>query len=446
MDFLLRNASVVNEGRQYVANIHISDGIITGIDDTLSLSGKPGATEIDLTGLYLLPGVIDEHVHFRDPGFTYKADMESESRAAVAGGVTSFMDMPNTNPQTTTNQLVEEKYRYAEGRCYANYGFYLGATNDNVVEIKSVNPHLVPGIKVFVGSSTGNMLTDDEAVLDRIFAESPILIAVHSEDEGLIRQNLQIARNLYGGDPDASVHPFIRNSEVCFNASKRIVELAKMHNSRLHVLHVTTEKELSLFSPELIQDKRITAEVTVNHLWYDERDYATKSNLIKCNPAIKGESDKLALRQALAEGLIDTIGTDHAPHTLDEKMRPYYQAPSGMPSIQHSLLAMLEMSKRGIFKLEMIPVWMSHNPAICYKIHNRGFVREGYAADLTVVDLHSETQVTRGNYYYKCGWSPYDGTDFTSKIRYTFVNGCMAYDGKSIVGTPNGKGLIFNWN
>ena len=212
MDFLLRNAFVVNEGRQYVANIHISDGIITGIDNTLSLSGKPGATEIDLTGLYLLPGVIDEHVHFRDPGFTYKADMESESRAAVAGGVTSFMDMPNTNPQTTTNQLVEEKYRYAEGRCYANYGFYLGATNDNIVEIKSVNPHSVPGIKVFVGSSTGNMLTDDEAVLDRIFAESPTLIAVHSEDEDLIRQNLQIARNLYADNPDASVHPFIRNS------------------------------------------------------------------------------------------------------------------------------------------------------------------------------------------------------------------------------------------
>ena len=444
MDFLLRNATVINEGDTYQANIRLSDGIISEIDRSLSVSGGDNCRVVDLTGLIVMPGVIDDQVHFRDPGFTYKADIFSESKAAVAGGVTSFMDMPNTNPQTVSCKLLEDKYNCAAGRSFANYAFYLGATNDNIDEIRSVNPTVTPGIKVFMGSSTGNMLVDNDETLENIFSQSPVLIAVHAEDETTIKKNIEDVKLKYGDNPLVMVHPMIRTAEACYLSSSKAVNFAKKFNSRLHILHLTTEKEMSLLESGDIENKKITAEVCIPHLWFDSKWYSIKGNLIKCNPAIKSENDKLALRQALNDGKLDVVATDHAPHTLDEKKRPYFLAPSGMPSIQHSLLAMIELSKHNVFPIEKIPFWMSHNPAKCFKVNNRGFIREGYAGDIVVVDLYENTKVDKGTYFYKCGWSPFDGMTFSSRIRYTFVNSEMVFDGINITDVPKGQRIYFN--
>lgn len=439
---LIKNANIVNEGQIFQGNIFIENDIIKKIS---VLPVDYNADElIDAKGMYLLPGIIDDQVHFREPGLTHKGDIYSESRAAAAGGITSFMEMPNTVPQTTTQEELSKKFHLASKKSLVNYSFYLGATNDNLKEILKSDPSKVCGIKVFMGSSTGNMLVDKIQSLENIFRESPLLIATHCEEEGTIKRNTELYRSKYGEQLPFRYHPVIRDSEACYKSSSLAVELADKFNSKLHILHLSTEKELSLFKKGEIADKRITAEVCVHHLWFNESDYDKYGSLIKWNPAVKAETDRQALLNAIKDDRLDVVATDHAPHTLEEKSSFYFRAPSGGPLIQHSLLVMLEFYHKGIFTLEQIVTKMCHNPADLFQIKERGFIREGYKADLVLVDINKITQVKKDNILYKCGWSPFEGYTFQSEIISTFVNGSVVYNNGQIFENNVAEALEFN--
>ena len=446
MDYIIKNATLVNEGTTTLASVVISNDRITKIipgRDTINRVSTQ--TIIDADGLYLLPGIIDEHVHFREPGLTQKADIFTESRAAVAGGVTSFMDMPNTNPQTTTQDLLQQKFDLAAQKSAANYSFYLGATNDNIDEIVKTDPKKVCGIKLFMGSSTGNMLVNEDDALVRLFNESPCLIAAHCEDEQTIHENTVCCKDLESKGEviaDAGIHPFIRTTEACYKSTAKAVDMATKFGAKLHVMHISTKSELTLFRNDIpLKDKKITAETCPHYLTFCDKDYEKYSYAIKCNPAIKMASDREILRMALNDGHIDTIGTDHAPHLWHEKFTDnYFTAKSGFPSIQNSLDMMLNLYHQGVISLEQIVKLMCHNPAELYQIKGRGFIREGYYADLVLVDLNHEKVIKNDDMLYKCGWTPYDGMKVKSQVTHTFVNGNLVYhDGKvedNIFGKP----------
>ena len=443
-NILIRNAQIVNEGQTFKGDVLIEGEHIRKISKS-SIKPEESMEVIDAEGLYLLPGVIDDQVHFRDPGLTYKADLYTESRAAVAGGVTSFMDMPNTIPNTLTQELLEEKYKMAAEKSLANFSFYMGVSNDNLDEVLKTNPRKVCGVKVFMGSSTGNMLVDDDDVLENIFSKAPLLVAVHCEDETTISKNNTEFFARYGEDAPPEVHPMIRTAEACFLSSSKAVALAKKNNTRLHILHLSTEVEMSLFDNTIpLEKKQITAEVCVHHLWFSDEDYKTKGNFIKWNPAIKSSSDRTALFESLLNGKIDVVATDHAPHTLEEKAKPYYQAPSGGPMVQHSLIAMLEFYHRKKISLEQVVEKMCHNPALLFQVEKRGFIREGYFADLVLVHLQDKWTVEKSGLYYKCGWSPMEGEEFSSRVMTTFVNGHKVFEKDTFNESKKGKRLTFN--
>lgn len=440
---LLLNTRLVNEGRIIDADVFIENGLITQIGN--GLSGRVADRIIDANGQFLLPGVIDDQVHFREPGLTHKATIRTESRAAVAGGVTTYMEMPNTVPNALTQSLLADKYEIAAQTSFANYSFFMGASNDNLVEVLKTNPHEVCGIKIFMGSSTGNMLVDNERVLEELFRESPMLIATHCEDEHAIRANTARYREEYGDSATAKLHPLIRDEEACLKSSSMAVELAKRHNTRLHILHISTADELSLFRNDIpLTEKRITSEVCVHHLWFDSRDYEQLGNLIKCNPAIKGPEHKTQLLAALLDDRLDIIATDHAPHTWDEKQQLYWQAPSGLPLVQHPLLMMLEFVNQGKLSLETMVRKMSHAPADCFQIDRRGYIREGYWADLVLVDTNRTTDVSRESLFYQCGWSPLEGYQFKAAVTHTIVSGELVYDNGIIQVDRAGQRLRFN--
>ena len=442
MSTLIKNASIVNEGIIFTSDVLIEEDKIREISENIETKAD---ITIDATGKYLIPGVIDDQVHFREPGLTHKANIYTESKAAIAGGITSFMEMPNTNPQALTQELLEEKFKIAERDSLANFTFFMGVSNNNLEEVLKTDPKTVGAIKIFMGSSTGDMLVDDLNVLEEIFSKSPMLIAVHCEDENTIQKNIKAAKEKYGEEVPISEHPNIRSAEACYKSSSMAVSLAKKHNSRLHVFHISTEKEIELFNNSIpLKDKRITAEVCIHHLWFDESKYEDKGTLIKWNPAVKKESDRKALFQALLDDKLDVIATDHAPHTLEEKDSTYFNAPSGGPLVQHALPAMLEFYKNGDISLERVVEKMCHNPAICFQIEKRGFVKEGYFADLVLVDLEKPWEVTKENILYKCGWSPFEGEIFNSTITHTFVNGHIAYEYGSFDESKKGKRLKFN--
>ncbi|SEP43877.1 dihydroorotase [Mucilaginibacter sp. OK283] len=439
---LIKAATIVNENRQFVADLLVKDGLIDRIAPQIDAHADE---VINAEGLYLFPGCIDDQVHFREPGLTYKADIHSESRAAVAGGITSFMEMPNTVPNTLTQELLQDKYDIASRNSLANYSFFMGASNDNLEQVLRTDAANVCGVKVFMGSSTGNMLVDNPQTLDNLFANSPMLIAVHCEDEATIKSNLNHYKQLLGDNIPVTLHPKIRSAEACYLSSSLAVELAKKHNTRLHILHISTGLETHLFDNAIpLKDKRITAEACVHHLWFTDADYETKGNLIKWNPAVKKESDRDAILQAVLDGRIDVIATDHAPHTIEEKAQPYLQAPSGGPLVQHALPAMLELYHHGKIKLEQIAEKMAHNVATCFQIDRRGFIREGYWADLVLADLNNPWNVNKANILYKCGWSPFEGTTFRSRIAYTLVSGNVVYANGTLVEGETGKRLNFN--
>lgn len=439
---LIKAATIVNEGQQFISDVYINNGIIQKIAPRIDISAT---SELNGEGLYLLPGLIDDQVHFREPGLTHKADIWHESRAAVAGGTTSFMEMPNTVPNTLTQALLQEKYDIAAQRSLANYSFYMGAANDNLDEVLRTDPRSVCGIKVFMGSSTGNMLVDDEYTLERLFAQAPTLIATHCEDEATIQQNLATFKAVYGDALTPDMHPLIRSSEACYISSSRAVELAKKHGSRLHILHISTTKETELFdSGTPLPAKRITAEACVHHLWFSDADYAQKGNLIKWNPAVKTAEDRKGILAAVLDGHIDVIATDHAPHTLEEKSQPYLQAPSGGPLVQHALQALLDLHHDGRLTLEQLVQKTAHNTAICFQIHNRGFIREGYWADLVLVDLNKPYTVTQENILSKCRWSPFEGHTFKSTITHTIVSGNLAYQHGKLLEGQTGKRMSFD--
>jgi len=442
MSTLIKNASIVNEGIIFTSDVLIEEDKIREISENIETKAD---ITIDATGKYLIPGVIDDQVHFREPGLTHKANIYTESKAAIAGGITSFMEMPNTNPQALTQELLEEKFKIAERDSLANFTFFMGVSNNNLEEVLKTDPKTVGAIKIFMGSSTGDMLVDDLNVLEEIFSKSPMLIAVHCEDENIIQKNIKAAKEKYGEEVPISEHPNIRSAEACYKSSSMAVALAKKHNSRLHVFHISTEKEIELFNNSIpLKDKRITAEVCIHHLWFDESKYEDKGTLIKWNPAVKKESDRKALFQALLDDKLDVIATDHAPHTLEEKDSTYFNAASGGPLVQHALPAMLEFYKNGDISLERVVEKMCHNPAICFQIEKRGFVKEGYFADLVLVDLEKPWEVTKENILYKCGWSPFEGEIFNSTITHTFVNGHIAYEYGSFDESKKGKRLKFN--
>ncbi|MGY5848309.1 dihydroorotase [Salegentibacter sp. HM20] len=424
---LIKNARLVNEGKIKEADVYIIDGIISEISESISPK-SPDVQIFDAEGNYMLPGLIDDQVHFREPGLTHKETIKDGSKAAVAGGITSFIEMPNTIPQTTTIELLEEKFKMAEESSYANYSFMFGGTNDNLDEILKVDPKTTAALKLFLGSSTGNMLVDNEKVLEQIFSKSPLLIAVHCEDEATIKKNMEECVERYGDNIPIELHPKIRSEEACYISSSRAVALAKKTGARLHVFHLSTAKELSLFSNKKpLKDKKITAEVCIHHLWFNDSDYAKKGTFIKWNPAVKTKKDQEALLQALKDDLIDVIATDHAPHTKEEKKNPYTKAPSGGPLVQHALPAILQLYHQEKISLEKIVEKMCHNPAILFQIKDRGFIREGYKADLVLVDLNAPWAVQPDNILYKCGWSPFEGVTFKSRVTHTFVNGNLVY-------------------
>jgi len=442
---LIKNATIINEGRTFRNDLLIKDELISAIGSTDQMNFPAGTKIIEATGLLLIPGVIDDQVHFREPGLTHKGDIFSESRAAVAGGVTSFMDMPNTNPQTITIDILNEKYRIGSENSLANYSFYIGATNTNLDEVMKVDPTEVCGIKLFMGSSTGNMLVDNENALKELFAKAYLPVTAHCEDEPTIRKNSEIYREKYGEDVPVKMHSLIRSREACFLSSSHAVNLAKEYNTRLHILHLSTADELKLFNNELpLNQKRITGEVCVPHLWFDESSYDDLGTLIKWNPAIKTRFDRDALINGVNNNLIDIVATDHAPHTITEKGNSYFKAPSGGPLIQHSLIVMLELWHRKVFSLEKIVEMMCHNPAILFNIRDRGFIREGYKADLCLVDPASPWSITKENILYKCGWSPFEGTTFRSKVMQTIVNGTIVYDNGVIKNDYRGQRLMFD--
>jgi len=439
---ILRNAQIVNEGSRYFADLSIRGEIIESIDGQIDL---PYDQEIDLNGNLLIPGCIDDQVHFREPGLTHKADIFSESRAAVAGGITSFMEMPNTVPNALTQALLEDKYAIAAEKSIGNYSFFMGVSNDNYDEVMRTNSENVCGIKIFMGSSTGNMLVDNYNTLEHVFANAPTLIATHCEDETTIKNNLARAKETYGLDIPIEMHPLIRSEEACYLSSSFAVELAKKTGARLHVLHISTAKETGLFSNTLpLKEKKITAEACVHHLWFSDEDYATKGNLIKWNPAVKTSVDREMIWNAVLDNRIDVIATDHAPHTLEEKGQNYLNAPSGGPLVQHALLAMLEKSIQGVISIERIVEKMAHAPADLFRINNRGYIKEGYYADLVEINAGRKIQVNKNNVLYKCGWSPFEGVTFNHEVRRTFVNGRLVYEGGKIIEVGNGKRLLFN--
>ena len=447
MNYYIKNATLVNEGQTFVASVFVSDGEIIKIVREEESFDAGSARVIEAQGKYLIPGIIDEHVHFREPGLTHKADIYTESRAAVAGGVTSFMDMPNTNPQTTTQELLQQKFALAAEKSLANYSFYLGATNDNLAEVVKTDPKTVCGIKLFMGSSTGNMLVDKNEVLVRLFRESPCLIAAHCEDEQSIHENTVCSKDLAAKGQvilDAGIHPFIRTSEACYKSSFKAVDMAEHFGARLHVLHISTQRELSLFKNSIpLKDKKITAETCPHYLWFDAHDYETKGFAIKCNPAIKSHRDKEALLQALRDGLIDTIGTDHAPHLKEEQFTDdYFTSKSGFPSIQHSLDIMV--NAMGKESLPLLVQLMCHNPAILYQIDRRSFIREGYYADLVLVDMNAGYRISDKDEFSKCGWTPYDGIQTHSKVTHTFVNGNLVFENGLFHEGNRGERLLFN--
>ena len=445
MKCLIKNASVVNEGAIFKADVLLEDGFISAISRSCNLSAED-ARVIDAEGKYLIPGLIDEHVHFREPGLTSKADIATESRAAAAGGVTSFMDMPNTAPQTTTRQLLEEKFALAAQKSVANYSFYIGATNDNLPETTGIDPKKVCGIKLFMGSSTGNMLVDNGQALEDLFREAPCLIAAHCEDETIIKRNTEKYRTMAESGqivPDASIHPLIRTSEACFRSTERAVDLAGKTGARLHIMHISTAEELKLLRNDIpLEEKKITAETCPHYLLLDQSRYRDLGYLIKCNPAVKSANDRSALLDAIANGLIDTIGTDHAPHLKDEKLTGNcFTCKSGFPSIQHSLQLMNTVPGLAI---EQIVQLMCHNPALLYRIDRRGFIREGYHADLAIVDLNSPGTISDASEYSKCGWTPYNGFSISIKVTHTFVNGNLVFENGIFKDSPSGERLSFN--
>ncbi len=449
MQYYIKNATVVNAGKTFKASVLVKDGFIDRIIGENEVFDSGLATQVDAEGKYLIPGIIDEHVHFREPGLVHKADIYTESCAAVAGGVTSYMEMPNTIPQTVTQDLLQQKYDLAAEKSLANYSFYIGATNDNIAEIVKSDPKRVCGVKLFMGSSTGNMLVDKKPILEKLFHESPCLIAAHCEDEDIIRNNTSYYKNLVEKGkmvPDASLHPLIRTSEACYKSSAKAVEMAEKAGTRLHVLHVSTEKELSLFRNDIsLEDKKITAETCPHYLYFSDKSYMEKGFAVKCNPAIKTDNDSKMLLAAMINGLIDTIGTDHAPHLLAEKFtNDYFTSKSGFPSIQHSLELMANMAYKGSIGITDMVRLMCHNPAVLYQIDRRGFVREGYHADLVLLDMDMNTTIGQDEEYTKCGWTPYEGLNVHVKVTHTFVNGNLVYQNGIFDDKCRGERLLFD--
>ncbi len=441
---LIKNARIVNEGKIFKGDILIENNYIKEVAS--SISAKSSDVHVfDAEDNFVFPGVIDDQVHFREPGLTRKATIESESRAAVAGGITSFIEMPNTNPQTTTIEKLEEKFEIAANTSWANYSFMFGGTNDNLEEILKVDAKNVAALKLFLGSSTGNMLVDNPKVLEKIFSSTKLLIAVHCEDEGTIQKNLKAHIDTYGDDIPMKYHPVIRSEEACYLSSSKAIELAKKTGARLHVFHLSTAKETNLFTNKIpLKDKKITSEVCVHHLWFTDEDYDKKGTLIKWNPAVKSQKDKDGLWKALLDDRIDVIATDHAPHTLEEKNNVYTKAPSGGPLVQHGLVAMLEAHHQGKISIEKIVEKMCHNPAILFQVEKRGFIKEGYFADLVIVDINNPWTVKKDNILYKCGWSPFEGTSFKSRISHTFVNGSLVYKNFKFYDANAAKRLTFS--
>ncbi|SIS41077.1 dihydroorotase [Zobellia uliginosa] len=439
---LIKNARIVNENSIFEGDLLIKGDLIEKIAVNIS---DDTAEVIDVQGRYLLPGVIDDQVHFREPGLTHKGDIASESRAAIAGGITTYMEQPNTTPQTTTIEKLEEKFEMGARSSFANYSFLFGGTNDNLEELKRLDKNACSGVKLFLGSSTGNMLVDDEEVIEKIFKNTEMVISAHCEDEGTIKRNLAEYKAKYGEDIPVKYHPKIRSVEACYLSSSKAIALAEKTGARLHVFHLSTGKETDLFRNDIpLEQKKITAEVCVHHLWFSEEDYDTKGTLIKWNPAVKAAEDRDRLWKALLDDRIDVIATDHAPHLLGEKDNVYTKAPSGGPLVQHALPALLEKVREKVISLEKVVQKMSHNPAILFQIEKRGFIREGYFADLVVVDLNAPYQVTKENIAYKCKWSPFEGTTFKSTVTHTFVNGHLAYENGNFSAERRAKRLTFN--
>ncbi len=443
MKKLLKGATIVNEGKSFVGDILINNHRIEKIEN--SITPTENMELIDLSGKIVIPGCIDDQVHFREPGLTHKGTILSESRAAVAGGITSFMEMPNTVPNALTQELLEDKYTIAQHHSPANYSFFMGASNDNLDEVLRTNEKNVCGVKIFMGSSTGNMLVDNETTLNNLFSQVPMLIATHCEDEATVRRNTEIYKEKYGENIPITAHSLIRSEEACFLSSSMAIQLAKKHNTRLHILHISTAKEVGLFDNITpLAQKRITAEACVHHLWFSDKDYEAKGNFIKWNPAVKTEQDRDGIWKGVLDNHIDIIATDHAPHTLDEKSKPYNQAPSGGPLVQHALLAILEKVKQGVLTIEKAVEKMAHAPAECFQLAERGYIREGYYADLVIIDPNQSLEVSKSNILYACGWSPFEGTIFSNKIAGTFVNGNLVWDGEQICSDEKGMRLLFN--
>ena len=439
---LIKNARIVNENKIFESDVLLQNEKIVKIDKHIS---DKSARYVDINGSVLLPGIIDDQVHFREPGLTHKGDMSSESRAAIAGGITSFMEQPNTNPQTTTIKRLEEKFAMAKASSFANYSFLFGGTNDNLEEIKRLDKMACSGIKLFLGSSTGNMLVDDEAVIEKIFLNTEMVISAHCEDEETIKKNLAAYKARYGDDIPVKYHPLIRSEDACYLSSSKAIALAKKTGARFHVFHLSTGKETNLFRNDIaLEKKKITAEVCIHHLWFSDEDYNRKGTLIKWNPAVKTAQDRTQLWEALLDDRIDVIATDHAPHTLAEKDNVYTKAPSGGPLVQHALPAMLDKYHDGTISLEKIIEKMCHNPALLFQIEKRGFIKEGYFADLVAVNLDSNWKVTKENIAYKCGWSPFEGHTFKSNVSHTFVNGHLAYEHGNFSKERNAMRLTFN--
>jgi dihydroorotase len=442
-NILIKNAKIVNEGKIFEGDLLIEDAFIVEIAD--SISAKPDFKVIDAEGNYLIPGAIDDQVHFREPGLTHKGDIGSESKAAVAGGITSFIEQPNTVPNAITQELLEDKYQIAAKSSHANYSFMMGGTNDNLEEILKTNPKNVAGLKLFLGSSTGDMLVDSSEALEKIFSNTKLLIAVHSEDETTVKNNLDKYKEEYGDDIPVKFHPEIRSVEACYKSTVKVIDLAKRTGARLHVFHISTAKELDLFTNKIpLEEKQITAEVCIHHLWFTDADYETKGNFIKWNPAVKTENDRDALWSALLDDRIDVIATDHAPHTLEEKNQVYTKASSGGPLVQHAVVAMFEAFHQGKISIEKIVEKMAHNPAKIFKIEKRGFLKVGYYADMVIVNPAKPWSVKKENILYKCGWSPFEGTTFKSRISHTFVNGQLVFQNSKVSEIKAGMRLLFN--
>ncbi len=442
-NYVLKNAQIVNEGRIITSDLRIADGRIAKIAS--DITPAPGDIVLDVKGKHVFPGMIDDQVHFREPGLTHKATIASEARAAVAGGVTSFMEMPNTVPNALTQELLADKYAIAAAGSLANYSFFMGAGNDNLEEVLKTNSRDVCGIKIFMGSSTGNMLVDNAQTLEKLFSCCEMLIATHCEDEPTVRARTALFKEKYPENAPAYIHPLVRNEEACYLSSSMAVDLAKKNNTRLHILHISTEEELALFETgKAVKEKKITAEVCVHHLWFDAAQYDTLGNQIKCNPAIKDARHKAALRKALVSGELDIIATDHAPHTWDEKSQEFWKSPSGLPLVQHPLLLMIDLAKEGHISLELIAEKTAHAVADCFQIEERGYIREGYWADLAIIDLNKSTTVSKENILYQCGWSPLEGHTLSASVEHTFVSGHLAYSQGAFDESKTGKRLLFN--